>query len=91
MERPTREELAKPVHVTANVTALWDGTSYELTKGQTVLNGMVYHWKQAHPDVEFIVGEVKEKTKSAKEIINPLEENDRGESFAGLKRRTKGA
>lgn len=84
---PTQEELARIVHVTAEFTAKWDGKDFDMSKGITVPYGVVLHYQILHPDIEFMTTEVTPKETPVREIVNPLEENDRGEAFAGLKKR----
>lgn len=82
----TQEELGKIVHVKAFVTAMWDGKEYDLSEGMDVKYGMVVTWSKIYKNVEFDVSEVSETPIDKREIKNPLEENDRGESFSGLRR-----
>lgn len=84
---PTQEELARTVNVAANVTAMFGGKEYDLSKGVNVPYGMVYHWENSHKDVIFTYEDVKDTPLPPRDRENPLEENDRGEAFAGLKRR----
>lgn len=81
------EELSRPVNVTAQLTATWDGSEHDLSKGVNVAYGVAHHWAKQFPDVTFNVKDIKQPTRAEKEVINPLEANDRGEAFAGLKRR----
>lgn len=83
----TREQLSRNVRVTADITARWDGKEYDLRNGVVVKYGVFASWRESHKGVEFTVSEVEDPTIDSREIKNPLEENDRGESFAGLKGR----
>ncbi len=85
----TREELEREVVVKAELVSQWDGKEVDLRAGKTILNGLLVHFQDAFPDVTFEVIDVPVKERTAKDIPNPLEENDRGEAFPGLKRRTK--
>lgn len=88
MQKP-REELAKLVKVTANVTAAWDGKSYDLSKGVNIALGVAEFWRDANSSVIFAIEEVASTPIPNRSIENPLEANDRGEAFAGLKRGRK--
>lgn len=76
------------VRVTADISATWDGVDHDLSEGIVIQYGVVELWKKINPNVAFTVSEVaSEDFTPNKPIINPLEENDRGEAFSGLKRR----
>jgi len=83
---PTTAELSHEVYVTAPITAQWDGKEYDLSKPVKLIYGIVYHWQQSYPDVEFSVSDVPKSEIAARQVMNPLEDNDRGEAFASLKR-----
>lgn len=85
----SRDELAIPVHVRADITAKWDGKQYDLREGVIVKYGTVVSWQHAYPKVQFEVSDVTAEQKAAKEIVNPLESNDRGTAFEGLGRRKR--
>lgn len=88
---PTQEELARIVHVTADKTIRWDGKDIDLSKGQQLPYGIVLHYETLDPETKFTVVEVTPKEIPNREIVNPLEEMDRGEAFAGLKKRGRPA
>lgn len=89
MKPKTHEEMAKPVHVTAQLTAKWDGKEYDLRKGANVATGTVEHWQSVFPTVKFNIEEIPQTPIVAREIENPLEEHNRGTAFAGLKKGRK--
>lgn len=88
----TPEHLSEEVYVTSQepFTAHWDGKEYNLSpdKDTRLKRGIVYHWQEVH-GVEFTMKDIPKSELFSKEIINPLEENDRGEAFASLKRPRK--
>jgi hypothetical protein len=89
---PTQEELARIVHVTADTTIRWDGKEIDLAKGKELPYGVLLHYQTTEPSIEFTVKEVTPKEIAAREIVNPLDEGaDRGEAFAGLKKRGRPA
>lgn len=88
---PTQEELARIVHVTADKTIRWDGKDIDLSTGRELPYGVLLHYQGTDPDITFTVKEVTPSEIAAREIVNPLEENDRGEAFAGLKKRGRPA
>lgn len=89
MQQPTREELAKIVHVTADVTARWDSVEYDLSKGVDIAYGVVEHWKGMYPNATFAIEEISETPIIPREILSPLGDTSHQEAFAGLKRRKK--
>lgn len=86
---PTAAELSHEVYVTAPITARWGGVDYDLTTPKKLTYGVVHHWEQTIPDVEFKISAVPAAEIASRDIVNPLEDNDRGEAFAGLKRGRK--
>jgi hypothetical protein len=84
-----QQELEREVHVTAPIVGRWDGKDVDFTKGVTIKYGLLVHFQNLHKDAEFKVEEVRPSVRDPKEIVNPLEANDRGEAFAGLKRTRK--
>lgn len=86
MQNPNQRELAKRVHVVANVTIRWDGKEYDLSEGCELEYGIVEYWEK-RLGTEFQKEEVKEKPIPDREIKSPLEEVGRGESFSALKTR----
>ena len=90
-EQYTKEELSNYVYVTSRepFTAMWDGKEYDIDDSPIMVKkGIAIHWESVH-DAEL---DMKEVTPEEVEEIgrkNPLEENDRGESFVGLKRGRK--
>ena len=68
------------------ITAMWDGKEYELGKEPVeVRRGIAEHWIGVYGEqlrIEDIPAEVIEQRKP----VNPLEENNRGQAFAGLKK-----
>lgn len=87
MTFPSADELEKEVYVSAQepITEVWDGREYNLsTEPIRVAYGVVYHWQnKGH---ELTVSDVPNEHPAEREIVNPLEANDRGVAFAGLKR-----
>lgn len=67
------------------ITALWDGKEYELGKEPVeVRRGVAEHWISVHGEqlrIEELPAEIIEQRKPS----NPLEDNNRGQAFAGLK------
>lgn len=78
--------LEREVHVTAPIVGRWDGKDVDLTEGLTIKVGLLQHFQNVHKGIEFQVEDVKPSVRDSKEIVNPLEENDRGEAFAALKK-----
>ncbi|MCI3922434.1 hypothetical protein MO973_19565 [Paenibacillus sp. TRM 82003] len=71
------------------LTARWDGKDYTLCSDPVrVLYGVVEHWRKAHK-VELRAETIPADEIAVKPIVNPLEENDRGEAFATIKRGRK--
>lgn len=87
--------LDEDVYVTSAepATLRFGGIDYEITNKPTMLKrGLAYHWQQQGFDVQ--TAEVPPEEIEARVVANPLEANDRGEAFEGLKqrgRRAKGA
>lgn len=84
---PSKEELSKTVYVSSPeaITAMWDGKEYKLSKDPVQLPyGIVYHWKSSY---ELDVKDVPPEEIERKKIVNPLEIENQGEAFAGVKRR----
>lgn len=84
-------DLAKHVHVYSDnpIIARWDGKEYRLgSEPVEVPLGVAIHWQGVHKGIRYedIPPEVIEQRIPE----NPLEENDRGEAFAELKRKKKG-
>lgn len=74
------------VYVTSNVPfhAFWDGVEYEL--GETpvkVKRGTAELWGN-RKDVILTLVDVPEEARESRPIINPLDNNERGEAFSGL-------
>lgn len=84
---PTQEELSRIVHVTADKVIHWDGKEIDLSKGVELPYGIVYHYSTLDPDTEFDVKPVTPLEPPVKEIVDPLEANDRGIAFSGLRSR----
>lgn len=84
---PTREELEVQVIAKADFTGHWDGKELDFSKGITVQRGIVHHYEKQ--GIQFELSDVPKQERDARAIVNPLEENDRGEAFAGLKRKPK--
>jgi hypothetical protein len=73
------------------LTARWDGKDYTLTTEPTrVQYGVVEHWNKVHK-VQLRVETVPPEEIAVKPIVNPLEDNDRGEAFSAIKRRGRKA
>lgn len=87
MNFPNPEELSRIVKVTADLTATWNGVEYDLSKPTELQYGIVHHWKNVYPEVTFSIEAVTPTIKPDQPIVNPLEEADRGEAFAGLRKR----
>lgn len=86
MDRPD-PSFARNVHVTAELTARWDGKEYDLRDGVEVKYGIVEHWQGLYPDTTIHIEEAKEISAPDKPVGNPLEAMDRGAAFSGLKQR----
>lgn len=89
MQHKSREELAKKFHVTAQLTAKWDGIEYDLSKGVNIEYGVIDHWQSMYPNVQFDTSEIAETPISSREIANPFGDQGHQEAFAGLKKRGK--
>ncbi|MBB6731888.1 hypothetical protein [Cohnella zeiphila] len=84
--------LEEEVYVTAQdpVTLRFGGIDYEINGKPTMLKrGVAYHWQQQGHDVQ--TSDVPQSEIEARIVSNPLEENDRGEAFPGLKKRGRPA
>lgn len=84
-------DLAKHVYVYSDnpVTARWDGKEYFLgSEPVEVPKGVAIHWKERIKWIRY--EEIPPEVIEQRIPENPLEENDRGEAFAELKRKKKG-
>lgn len=84
LKRISALDLTKPVNVKADITAVWDSKTYDLSQGVQVKYGVVVAWESIYKGVEFYVTDIGEEEIQSREIKNPLEENDRGSAFASL-------
>lgn len=71
-------------------TAMWDGKEYILTdEPLEVEKGIAEHWQQRHPEAILRIESIAAEEVERRDPTNPLEANDRGEAFAGIKRTRK--
>lgn len=84
-------ELEQTIHLINDsdpFTAMWDGKVYWLTSDPLeVEKGIAEHWQQRHPEASLRIELIAASEIDRRDPINPLEANDRGEAFAGIKRR----
>lgn len=70
-----------------DITVRWDGREYDLSGDPiTIERGIAEHWQARHPEVQLRIEELSAAEIERRTPVNPLEVNDRGEAFAGLKR-----
>lgn len=84
-------DLAKLVNVFNDAReafeARWDGVDYRITKEPVQVNlGVFQHWQKIYPDAKIRYEEISAEEIAKRQPKNPLESNERGEAFAGLKR-----
>lgn len=88
MKEPyTADELGRMVNVYSEEPAemAWDGKRYELgSEGVQVKYGVAIHWQNTMKHLR--IEDIPTSEPAEREIVNPLEANDRGAAFAGLKR-----
>jgi hypothetical protein len=66
-------------------TAIWDGKDYELgAEPVEVKRGIAEHWSALHPDIR--IEELPTELIEQRTPENPLEQNNRGGAFPGLKK-----
>lgn len=88
MKEPyTADELGRLVYVYSEepAEAAWDGKQYELGgEGVKVKYGVAIHWQNTLNCLR--IEDIPTTEPAEREIVNPLEANDRGAAFSGLKR-----
>lgn len=68
-------------------TGRWDGVDYTIEREPLeIARGVAEHWQRAHKDAQLRIEDVPEEVIEKRAVKNPLEDNDRGTAFAGLKR-----
>lgn len=69
------------------ITVKWDGKEYELTKEPLPIEkGVAEHWMKQNPEAKLRVEEIAKTAAESRTPANPLEENNRGETFSALKK-----
>lgn len=90
------QDLAKEIYLFNDdkhpFEARWDGQDYRIEKQPIVVKlGVALHWQGTRKDSNLRIEEVPAEEIAKRIPANPLEENNRGEAFAGLKRTRKRA
>lgn len=67
--------------------ARWDGVDYTIDKEPLeITRGVAEHWMNVHKDAQLRIEDVPAEVIEKRRPANPLEENDRGQAFAELKK-----
>jgi hypothetical protein len=66
----------------------WDGKDVVIEPGESseIMAGVAEHFKERHPDAELRVEEILPGMTAARNPVNPLQQTDRGEAFAAVKK-----
>lgn len=78
------EDLLKFVFVQGKGSARWDSKEYDLSQPVKVRLGVARHWESI--GIALTITDAPEANISPKDIVNPLESENQGEAFAGLRR-----
>lgn len=86
-------DLAKVVYLyndSEPFSAKWDGKEYTLSKDPTEIQlGVAQHWQNRFKGAALRIEEIPTAEIERRRPTNPLEDNDRGEAFAGVRKRRK--
>lgn len=67
--------------------ARWDGKDYVIDKEPIEIEqGIAEHWSNLYPAANLRIEEVPQEVIEKRQPLNPLEDNNRGEAFAALKK-----
>jgi hypothetical protein len=94
-EGGTNMSLERMIHLynddNETFTGRWDGRNIEIESGSyaEVQAGIAEHFISRHPDAKLRVEEIAGAAIEPRTPVNPLEQSDRGEAFAAVRRRKK--
>lgn len=90
-------DLSRMIHLynddTETFNGQWDGQVVTIESGEysEMQAGIAEHFIGRNPETQLRVEEVASETIEPRSPVNPLEQTDRGEAFAAVKRRKKEA